>query len=257
MAKKKKAPIKNWLFAGFGLIVLFLFLYKFIAHEEILKPVHFSFYPDFGIALPVGFSIHGIDVSRHQENIDWRAVSEMNANGISVHFAFIKATEGISSTDKNFKKNWKDATISGIVCGAYHYFIATKSGKDQAKNFIKTVALKSGNLPPVIDVEELYGANPVDMRLRMKDWLNLVEENYHVKPIIYTSADFYNQYLDGYFNEYPLWVAHYFEKEKPRVSSPWMFWQHNSTGHVNGISEKVDFNIFAGDSTAFEEILIK
>ena len=95
------------------------------------------------------------------------------------------------------------------------------------------------------------------MRLRMKEWIQMVEDYYHIKPIIYTSADFYNQYLDGYFKDYPLWVAHYFEKNKPRISSPWLFWQHNNTGHITGISEKVDFNVFYGDEDAFEAILIK
>ncbi len=257
MSKKKKALFKNpfiWFLSGAFLVFI---LYKVLTPLEISKPVKFIFYPDFGIELPIGYSIHGIDVSRHQENINWDLVSSESQDNISIQFAFIKATEGFSTVDKNFKKNWSAANNTGIVCGAYHYFIATKSGKDQAQNFIKTVTLKSGNLPPVIDVEELYGANPVDMRLRMKDWINLVEENYHVKPIIYTSADFYNQYLDGYFNDYPLWVAHYFEKDKPRVSAAWIFWQHNNTGHVNGITEKVDFNVFNGDSAAFEKILIK
>ncbi|MEO7210915.1 MAG: GH25 family lysozyme [Chitinophagaceae bacterium] len=257
MHKKKKALFKNpviWFFAG---AFLLFFVYKIITPIEISKPVKFIYYPDFGIELPVGYMIHGIDVSRHQENINWDLVSAVKQDNISIQFAFIKATEGIITVDKNYKKNWMNANNAGIVCGAYHYFIATKSGKDQAKNFIKTVILKPGNLPPVIDVEELYGANPVDMRLRMKDWINLVEENYHVKPIIYTSADFFNQYLDGYFKDYPLWVAHYFEKDKPRVSAAWIFWQHNNTGHVNGISEKVDFNVFNGDSTAFQNILIK
>lgn len=257
MAKKKKNLLKNlqiWFFAGsFLLLILFLFFIK----QEISKPVKFTYYADFGIELPAGYTIHGIDVSRHQENIDWKVLSTVKQDDITIHFAFIKATEGVSTVDKYFNKNWKAANNTSIVCGAYHYFIATKNGKDQARNFIKTVDLKSGNLPPVIDVEELYGANPLDMRLHMKEWIQIVEDYYHVKPIIYTSAGFYNQYLNGYFNDYPLWVAHYFEKNEPRISSPWIFWQHNNTGHVSGISEKVDFNVFNGDENAFEAILIK
>lgn len=243
-----------WIFAGSFLI---MFLYVLLFQPEISTPVKFTYFPDFGIELPLGYSVHGIDVSRHQENIDWKVVANEKQDDISIHFAFIKATEGVSTADKNFKKNWQGANSTNIVCGAYHFFIATKNGKDQARNFIGTVALKSGNLPPVIDIEELYGANPVDMRLRMKEWIQMVEDYYHVKPIIYTSADFYNQYLDGYFNDYPLWVAHYFEKNKPRISSPWIFWQHNNMGHITGISEKVDFNVFNGDEDAFEAILIK
>jgi lysozyme len=58
------------------------------------------------------------------------------------------------------------------------------------------------------------------------------------------------------FNDYPLWIAHYFEKDKPRISRDWHFWQHSENGRVNGITTKVDFNVFKGDSTAFKQLLI-
>ena len=61
---------------------------------------------------------------------------------------------------------------------------------------------------------------------------------------------------DG-FDDYPLWVAHYLRPSEPRINRDWHFWQHSERGRVNGISGKVDFNVFNGDSTDFAKLLMK
>ena len=141
--------------------------------------------------------------------------------------------------------------------GAYHFFIPGKSGRAQAVNFIETVQLQKGDLPPVLDIEQVNGASVTDLQQRVSDWLVLVEKKYKVKPIIYTNADFYKTFLAGRFDDYPLWVAHYLVKDKPRISREWSFWQHNEKGRVNGIGSFVDFNVFNGDSAAFQQLLIR
>jgi lysozyme len=156
-----------------------------------------------------------------------------------------------------FKRNWYKAGEEGIIRGAYHFFLATKSGKKQAENFIAQVNIAPGDLPPVLDVEQLYGVKPKDLRIRVKEWLSTIEAYYKVKPIIYTNVDFYDRYLGQDFDEYPLWVAHYLQPEKPRINRVWTFWQHSETGRVNGIINNVDFNVFNGDSLAFQQLLIR
>jgi lysozyme len=181
----------------------------------------------------------------------------MEIKNIKIGFAFVKATEGLDDSDKYFKYNWKKLNEANIPRGAYLFFLATKSGTKQAANFIKTVQLQKGDLPPVLDVEELYGVPSATMRLRVKECLNTLEQHYKVKPIIYSYANFYESFLGKEFDDYPLWVAHYFETEKPRIARNWQFWQHNENGKVNGITTKVDFNVFKGDSIAFKNILIQ
>ena len=214
-------------------------------------------YPAFGIDVPVSYSIHGIDVSHHQSYIDWDDVKAMQIKNIKIGFAFIKATEGINDEDGRFDENWSNAKKAAVPRGAYHFFNASKSGKAQAENFIETVRLSKGDLPPVLDVEHLNGASKADLQQRVDDWLKMVETHYRVKPIIYTGAVFYTNFLAGRFDDYPLWVAHYLEKDKPRVKRNWIFWQHNEAGHVNGIDAFVDFNVFNGDSTDFKNLLLK
>ncbi|MBV4357761.1 glycoside hydrolase family 25 protein [Pinibacter aurantiacus] len=217
----------------------------------------FARYPEFGIDIPYNFTIHGIDVSKYQRDIDWAEVKAMNVDNIQIGFTFIKATEGLGNVDGYFKQNWRDAKKAEVIRGAYHFFLATKSGKAQAENFINTVQLETGDLPPVLDVEQAYGVSGDKVRQRVKEFLDTIHEYYGVMPIIYTNVDFYNQYLKNDFDDYPLWVAHYLQKDKPRITREWTFWQHSESGHINGIANRVDFNVFNGDSSEFMKLLIE
>jgi lysozyme len=259
MARKKKTKRKKWWLIP--VIILFLLcvyigIIFWLQQKQEAKAM-FAVYPGFGISLPLGYQIHGIDVSLYQQYVYWPAVKEMEVQDVKIDFVFIKATEGLNNTDKQFKRNWQKAKEAGISRGAYHYFLATKDGKLQAQNFIKHVKLQAGDLPPVLDIEELYGVQPNVMRQRIMVWLQNVEAAYHVKPVIYTSANFYQRYLGDAFNEYPLWVAHYYTQNYPNIKRSLLFWQHNDSGKINGIAGSVDFNVFNGDTVAFKQILIK
>lgn len=221
------------------------------------KQPHFVRYPEFGIEMPSNFPIHGIDVSRYQKYIDWDEVKAMQVENIQINFAFIKATEGLGSVDMYYTRNWGKAQNARIVRGAYHYFLASKSGRAQAQNFINVVELEKGDLPPVLDVEQTFGVPTDKLKKNVKEFIETVEQYYGVFPIIYTNVDFYNLYLKGDFDKYPLWVAHYLTKERPRITRDWLFWQHSEEGRVNGIPHKVDFNVFNGDSSAFNHLLME
>lgn len=249
---RKKLKIVYGAVALSGAVFMGYILYAMAGTHK----VKFVEYKEFGIAVPQNYMIHGIDVSRYQEMISWEHVKQMNVQNIRMGFAFIKATEGCDNVDPFFKRNWKKAKESGIICGAYHYFVAKKDGKEQAKNFLATIHLENGDMPPVLDVEDTRGMPIAKFQKQVRKWLVEVEKVYHVKPIIYTYLDFYNDNLDGAFDDYPLWVAHYFQPERPRISRTWSFWQHSDGGHVDGILSKVDFNVFNGDSTAFQAFLL-
>jgi len=256
MANKKNGAIIRKIVIGLIMIAI-LGMLSFRVYEWWLeRRAHFIRYEAFGIEVPTRYIIHGIDVSRYQETIDWESVKAMDVEGVKLGFSFIKATEGLSSEDRFFKRNWKKTKDAGLARGAYHFFIATKSGKAQAEHFIKTVKLQPGDLPPVLDVERTFGVPYSKVRERVREWLVTVENYYGVRPIIYANVDFYQQILKDEFDDYPLWVAHYLQKEKPRIYRPWHFWQYSEQGHVNGIFCRVDFNAFFGDSTEFKNLLI-
>ena len=252
-------PKKNrtWKIVLFGLIGAALVMAGLAGYDWWMeRRAHFIRYAAFGIDIPVNYSIHGIDVSKYQNSIDWESVKDMKVGDVQLSFAFIKATEGLGNEDAYFRRNWKKAKDAGIARGAYHFFLATKSGKAQAENFINLVELAPGDLPPVLDIEQTYGVAYDKLRERAKEWLQTVQDYYHVQPIIYTNVDFYKQVLKDEFDNYPLWVAHYLQKERPSIYRAWAFWQHSESGRVNGVVTKVDFDVFNGDSTEFRRLLI-
>jgi lysozyme len=255
MPKKQKS--RAWKLILIVLITSISIMLGFMAYDWwTQRKSHFVRYAQFGIDIPVNYQIHGIDVSKYQNMIDWESVRLMNVNNVQIRFAFIKATEGLGNEDAFFQRNWRKTKTAGLTRGAYHFFLATKSGKAQAENFINSVTLTSGDLPPVLDIEQTYGV-PIDkLRERTKEWLETIQSYYGTQPIIYTNVDFYTKYLKDDFDKYPLWVAHYLEHDQPRIYRDWLFWQHSEAGRVNGIVTRVDFNVFKGDSIEFSKLLM-
>lgn len=253
MAKKKKRVlpvlIKN--FIGLALCVFVIYL----GIQLLVKEPH-VFYPGFEINIPQGYEIHGIDVSRYQDIINWKEVNNMEVKGIKIGFVFIKATEGRTLVDRQFRRNWMGANKAGIPTGAYHFFIPGRNPEAQARNFMGIVSLNKGDLPPVLDVEHAGRVSVAEMQAEVKTWLQMVEQHYGVTPLIYTNIAFYEKYFSQGFEKYPVWIAHYLQPDKPRLESPWLFWQHNESGRVDGIRSAVDFNVFSGDSTAFRDLLL-
>lgn len=266
--KKKKGLSLEWKFfiAALLLILFSPLYYGYIIKgftsswrwvRDIGEDPNYRSYSSFDIRIPKGYAIHGIDVSYYQGKIDWKKVKAMEEDDVKVRFAFIKATEGMFSVDPYFQRNWREAPKAGIICGAYHYFKPKKSGEWQAKFFLQTVNFETGDLPPVVDIEELNGVAASKMRIELQVFLTHIEEKTKVKPIIYTGLSFYNDYLKGYFDEYPLWVAHYHQPKLKVNKADWHFWQHSDKARISGINHVVDFNAFNGDSLAFEQMLIR
>ncbi len=256
---KRKITVKK-LLLYFALLLFFIIIISALVmlylNQQLQKRGEQTFYKSFEIAIPNQYSINGIDVSKHQSYVYWHSVKNMMIDRINIDFAFVKATEGVDHKDEMFERNWKLLHENKITHGAYLYFIPLNSGVLQAINFINTVKLKKGDLPPAIDIEQTSGLSEKELKFNLKECLQTLESHYKVKPIIYTYTEFYNKYLGDDFNEYPLWVAHYTEENKPNIKRDWFFWQHSNTGRVNGITEKVDFNVFNGDSLLFQNLLL-
>ncbi|MBU6341697.1 MAG: glycoside hydrolase family 25 protein [Bacteroidetes bacterium] len=222
-------------------------------------PFHYKEYKHFGIRIPSGYSIHGIDVSKYQARIDWNRVKQMKVGGIKITFAFIKASEGTWMKDPQFGNNWENARKAGIIRGAYHYFYPDLNPRDQAILFTRMVRLRSGDLPPVVDIEEVRGMSKPQIQRYTLEFLRLLEKGYKVKPILYTNRDFYkNYFMDAQdFKDFRFWIAHYHvaDFDMPGDAN-WHFWQHSDRGNVNGINERVDFDVFKGDTSDFRKICI-
>ena len=267
--KKKTKPFPTqWKIAIAGLLLILLspFYYGYVVKGFVAtwrwvkdwgQDPNYRTYESFNIKIPKNYSIHGIDVSYYQGKINWQRVKSMKDDDVNIRFAFIKATEGLLLVDPYFQRNWREAPKAGIICGAYHFFRPKRDGKTQAKFFLQVVNVEKGDLPPVVDVETLDGVSPLKMRAELSDFLNYVEMKTKVRPIIYTGLKFYEDYLSDSFDEYPLWIAHYYQPKLRLDKSRWKFWQHSDKAKINGIGHIVDFNAFNGDSTALADMLVR
>ena len=198
-----------------------------------------------------GFQIHGIDVSRYQSDIDWEKVA-----GQDVKFAFVKASEGETISDNFFCKNWREMKDAGVRRGAYHFFRPTTSVLTQAQNFMDNVILEKGDLPPVLDVEVMDGVESEELVKRVKTWLEIIEFEYQIKPIIYTNLKFYNNHLADSLSDYPVWIARYNQYFEPLLTNgkDWIFWQYGNQGQLDGIKGDVDLNVFQGTEEDLESL---
>jgi lysozyme len=207
---------------------------------------------------PEGYEIHGIDISHYQGEIDWEVLRNQGMiDKCPVRFVMIKATEGTDRVDPNFQENFSQALEYGFTRGAYHFYSVHSSAKDQASFFINTVGLQRGDLPPVLDVEH-KPRHQTDEQFRESVllWLEMVEQHYGVKPIIYTYYKFKMRYLsDEVFDQYPYWIAHYYV-DSVEYKGEWKFWQHTDVGRLPGIKGYVDLNIYNGSYYDLRQLTI-
>ncbi|MGA9637672.1 glycoside hydrolase family 25 protein [Flavobacterium sp.] len=198
----------------------------------------------------------GIDVSEYQGDIKWSYVDTLE-NQFPIHFVLIRATVGNDRLDRSFEKNWLGAKKNKMIRGAYHYYRPNENSLEQAALFIKTVHLKKGDMPPVLDIEKLPKNQSIErLKIGLKRWLEKIEAHYKVRPIIYTGEKYYDDFLKEEFSEYLFWIANYnFYREK--IESDWLFWQFTERGSVPGIKGNVDVNIFNGDLQQLQFITVE
>lgn len=247
--------IPSWIL--WGLIVVVAVVYVFFFYKTFVGPYSFRWKALYGdVVYPAG-KVRGLDVSHYQSEINWELLRNADIQGAPVSFIFIKATEGVDILDENFNLNFYKAKESGILRGAYHFFSTKSPSEKQAEYFCKMVQLEPGDLPPVLDVENLGVYKPAELRREVLTWMNIVEKHYGVKPILYTSYKFKTSYLnDPVFDQYPYWIAHYYV-DSLRYEGEWKFWQHTDAGRISGINQYVDVNLFNGTKDELMEFCIK
>lgn len=198
----------------------------------------------------------GFDVSEYQSIIDWEKTYNIDES-FEMSFVFIRATAGNDKVDSRYKENWKNAKARNLIRGAYHYYRPNENSIEQANNFIKTVKLKKGDLPPVLDIEKLPKTQSIaNLKIGLRRWLEAVEKHYKVKPIIYSGESYYNDFLRKEFSEYPFWIANYnfWIKE---IKDEWDFWQFTENGKVEGIEGRLDLNVYNGSVLSLQNRCIK
>lgn len=203
------------------------------------------------------YFVRGVDVSHHNSFINWRQLQEDN-----ITFVYMKSTEGVGHTDRDYARNYKLAREAGIKVGTYHFYTFGQDGRRQADHFINKSQVRPGDLPPAIDVEHSPINKPYSGKQELK---KIIEElknlenalflHYGKRPVIYTNKDCYRTYIDGNFPENPIWMCDL--HDEPNVATDkWVIWQFSHTGKIPGVVNDIDLNYYRYSFVDFRNLLM-
>lgn len=215
------------------LLFICLSLPALVAQEEIeidgkvLKDAHIDY--------------DGIDVSNYQRDIDWTATAEDK----NITFVYIKATEGKTHQQRRYRQNIENARANGVRVGSYHFFRTTSTVQEQFDNFTSMVKKEEQDLVPMIDVETRRGVTGAQLADSVKRFADMLEDYYGCRPIIYTMASYYNDWLRFKLKGYQWFIARY-AKTPPKLvdGTKWTLWQFSDRGRIAGIDSYVDLSRF-------------
>lgn len=187
--------------------------------------------------------IHGIDISHYQGEVFWETIGE-NTN---IVYVYIKATEGGDRIDNTYERNIQMAHRHGLKVGSYHFYRPKTDQVLQVRNFITQCLPGEQDLIPMIDVESTGGLSNEAFCDSLFKFLDMVEDEYNQKPLIYTGRNFYNKNLLGKLNGYQLMIAMYTDEEPVLADERDItLWQYTGKGSIVGISGYVDKSRFMG-----------
>ena len=219
--------------------------------------------PDLGAVplsegLPEGATGWGIDVSQFNGDIDWARV---RATGID--FAILRCGYGRGGSDYKFQQNVAGCKANGIRFGVYlcAYSWNAESGAREGKgtlDLLNAAGVTPSDLalpvyydmenekdgrPAGVDYDNQYAfitGGPTAFASIAQAWAQVVQQaGYRVG--VYANLHWWNTYLtSNVFNGWDRWVAQYSSSND--YKGQYSFWQHTSSGSVDGISGRVDMN---------------
>lgn len=184
---------------------------------------------------------NGIDVSKWQEDIDWKMVS---ASG--VQFVMMRALYG-TGTDSRFEEYYKGAREQGLDVGVYCYSTAqtVEDAKKEAKTVVKLLHGRELQYPIALDLEDQKQLNFMTKEQRMEAILayKQIVEKAGYSFILYVNLNWLNHYLNQAVlgsENVDIWIARYRSQNlghgytgKGNVE----IWQYSDSGNIDGIRD--------------------
>lgn len=215
-----------------------------VTGTQVIQGQQYTFGTD-GALLTSGY---GIDVSKHQGNIDWSKVKSVAS------FAIIRAnyrgqTDHQLYSDPKAVANTQGALANNIKIGFYVYSTAqnTTQAVEEASAliaFANKYAAGRVSLPLYIDMED---ASQQWMTTQQRNEIVMAFCN-TVRASGYTAGVYANKnWLTNYLtpSSYPGWVSIWYARyyKEPGYNGRYDIWQYRSDGSVPGINGNVDMNI--------------
>lgn len=256
---KKVATVKDYaqtekfyvnpIYTGWQTIEGKLYYYKedhtYATGKQVISGVIYEF-DETGYLIEKAQSI-GIDVSKWQEDIDWKAVA-----GAGIDFAIIRCgyrgtKTGALVEDTYFKQNIKGATENGIKVGVYFYSQAITEAEavEEASMALEMVKGYHLQLPIYIDTEKSGGRGD---QMSVEERTNVIKafcetiKNAGYKPGVYSGKWWYmNKVNTSEIEQYHIWVAQY--HTECTYPGRYDIWQYTDSGKVPGVKWNADMNI--------------
>lgn len=201
--------------------------------------------------------VNGIDVSKWQQDIDWKTVK---ASGIK--FAMLRLAHG-SSKDIQFENFYSGATEQGIPVGIYCYSTAKSvaEGKKEAQSLLEMLDNKELTYPIALDLEDnaqLKNMNKAQRTKLILEYKKIVEDAGY-DFIVYANLNWLTNYIDQKKleeNNVDIWIARYCSQSlghRYTGGGTVQMWQYSSTGQVDGILDaygryiNVDLDVCYGE----------
>ncbi|MBP3034796.1 lysozyme [Arthrobacter sp. zg-ZUI100] len=209
--------------------------------------------------------VQGLDVSSHQNNVDW--LSAWNQGG---RFAYVKATEGEYYKNPFYTQQYNGSANVGMVRGAYHFAIPTPgSAVAEANYFVNNGGGWSPDgrtLPPLLDIEynpypqlgnTCYDMTASEMVTWIKQFSATMKSRTGRVPMIYTTTDWWRTCTgnSSAFADHPLHIASYSQAGPGALPAGWGtydVWQYSSTGPFVG-----DSNVWRGTIASLREFAVR
>jgi GH25 family lysozyme M1 (1,4-beta-N-acetylmuramidase) len=177
----------------------------------------------------------GIDISSHQQNVDFNKVKTSE-----IEIVYIKATEGVTYISPLLKSQYIGAKKAGLKIGFYH-FLRANDPLLEAKHFLSVIDGFLYDCKYAIDVEVALGQTVTKTSSNVRLFANYLISN-NKEVCIYSGDYFYANNLNNLVKDIPLWVAHYGVTKPDAIN--YIGFQYTNSGKIDGINGPVDLNEF-------------
>lgn len=205
-------------------------------------------------ALP---KVIGIDVSEHNKTIDFNKVKADGIDFVYVRVGYTGYTKSKFSLnfDPYYQTNIANALAAGLQVGVYWYSQALNESEASQEADMLLNAIAGYNVTlPVVDDYEFAGVGDsgrLDSANLSKDqmtanslaFINTVAQRGYV-PCLYANKSFLENRVNAsqIAQVAKIWLAHY--NTVTGYAGDYEYWQFTSDGKVDGISGRVDMNVW-------------
>lgn len=194
----------------------------------------------------------GVDVSEHQQEIDWQAVKDDGISFAIIRLGYRGSTKGGLYTDDYFYSNLEGAHAAGLDVGVYFYSQANTEAEaiEEARYVISVLDGAELECPVFYDWEE---GTPRAKRLENVTLTDVSDfsaafcetvESYGYKAGVYFNQKYgYGMKLYD-LTDYDFWLAEFDDSISFRFDT--QYWQYTYQGTVDGIPLDVDLDLRFG-----------